>query len=451
MRQKIVLAGATGFIGRWIIEVFQNDFQIIALSRKKVKNNPNQNILWKEVDLYSMSSTELALEGADIAIYLVHSMLPSTRLNQGKFEDTDLLLADNFSRAAQKNNLKQIIYIGGILPKDKHKISNHLLSRYEVEKTLGSRETPLTAIRAGIIIGPGGSSFKIVKNLVKNLPVMACPRWTKSKNQPIDVFDILSLLKQCMGNPKTYSKNIEIGGDQVMSYMDLLRMTSKQMNKKRWIFSIPFFTVGLSKWWVSIFTGTNIDFVSPLVESLKHRMTPNSDCSQLYNIQFTPIEKSIKRALNEKPPSLPSFYYSNTEKNTVRSVQRILNPKKQNAQWVAKYYPVWLSKKFAGIINPVFDGSFLRFNLLGINLLELKLIEDRSTPNRQLFYITGGVLTKRKDLGWLEFRSILKNEYIITAIHEYVPKLPWMIYRLTQAKMHLYVMKRFEKELKSLK
>ena len=65
-------------------------------------------------------------------------MLPSTRLNQGKFEDTDLLLADNFSRAAQKNNLKQIIYIGGILPKDKHKISNHLLSRYEVEKTLGS-------------------------------------------------------------------------------------------------------------------------------------------------------------------------------------------------------------------------------------------------------------------------------------------------------------------------
>ena len=451
MRQKIVLAGATGFIGRWIIEVFQNDFQIIALSRKKVKNNSNKNIIWKEVDLYSMSSTELALEDADIAIYLVHSMLPSTRLNQGKFEDTDLLLADNFSRAAQKNNLKQIIYIGGILPKDKHKISNHLLSRYEVEKTLGSRDTPLTAIRAGIIIGPGGSSFKIVKNLVKNLPVMACPQWTKSKNQPIDVFDILSLLKQCMGNPKTYNKNIEIGGDQVMSYMDLLKMTSEQMNKMRWIFSIPFFTVGLSKWWVSIFTGTNIDFVSPLVESLKHRMTPNSDSSQLYNIQFTPIEKSIKRALNEKPPGLPSFYYSKTEKNTVRSVQRIFNPKKQNAQWVAKYYPIWLSKKFAGIINPVFDGSFLKFNLLGINLLELKLIENRSTPNRQLFYITGGVLTKRKDLGWLEFRSILKNEYIITAIHEYVPKLPWLIYKLTQAKMHLYVMKRFEKELKSLK
>ena len=136
MKHKIVLAGATGFIGRWIIKEFQNDYQIIALSRKKVISNPNDKILWRTVDLYSMSSTEKALEKADIAIYLVHSMQPSTRLNQGKFEDTDLLLADNFSRAAQKNKLKQMIYIGGILPKDKYQISNHLLSRYEVEKTL---------------------------------------------------------------------------------------------------------------------------------------------------------------------------------------------------------------------------------------------------------------------------------------------------------------------------
>ena len=72
-------------------------------------------------------------------------------------------------------------------------------------------------------------------------------------------------------------------------------------------------------------------------------------------------------------------------------------------------------------------------------LLELKLIDDRSSKNRQLYYITGGILTKRKDLGWLEFRSILDNEFIITAIHEYVPKLPWFLYKLTQAKIHLYL------------
>jgi uncharacterized protein YbjT (DUF2867 family) len=451
MKQKIVLAGATGFIGRWIIDRLQNDFNIIALSRKKVKINLNENVSWKTVDLYSMSSTEKALEGADIAIYLVHSMQPSTRLNQGRFEDTDLLLADNFSRAAQKNKLQQIIYLGGILPKDKHQISNHLLSRYEVEKTLGARTTPLTSIRAGIIIGPGGSSFRIVTQLVKNLPVMGCPKWTKSKNQPIDVFDVLSLIKQCIGNPKTYNKNIEIGGKQVMTYMELLRKTAHLMSKKRLIFPMPFFTIGLSKWWVSIFSNSNINFVSPLVESLKHKMIPSDDYSDLYKIDFTTMDISIKRALEHRPPVLPSFHDPESERNTVRSVQRIYNPRKYNAQWVAKFYPMWLSKRFAGLINPRFDGSFLRFYLFGIMLLELQLIEDRSTPNRQLFYITGGKLTKRTDLGWLEFRSILDNEYVITAIHEYVPKLPWWIYKLTQAQLHLYVMRKFERELKSLK
>ena len=214
MKKKIVIAGATGFIGRWIIEEFEKDFKIIALSRKKILHQENKNVEWRKVDLYSISSSENALKGADIGIYLVHSMQPSTRLSQGKFEDTDLLLADNFSLAAQKNNLKQIIYLGGILPKDKNEISKHLSSRYEVEKTLGSRNTPLTAIRAGIIIGPGGSSFKIITSLIKNLPIMACPKWTKSKNQPIDVFDVLNIIKKSIGNKLTFNKKIEIGGPE---------------------------------------------------------------------------------------------------------------------------------------------------------------------------------------------------------------------------------------------
>ena len=217
------------------------------------------------------------------------------RLSQGKFEDTDLLLADNFSLAAQKNNLKQIIYLGGILPKDKNEISKHLSSRYEVEKTLGSRNIPLTAIRAGIIIGPGGSSFKIITSLIKNLPIMACPKWTKSKNQPIDVFDVLNIIKKSLGNKLTFNKNIEIGGPEIMTYMDLLVKTSKLMKKNRLIFSIPIFTVGLSKLWVGLFTGSSMNFISPLVESLKHKMIPDNKYSELFKIKFSSIEESIKK------------------------------------------------------------------------------------------------------------------------------------------------------------
>ena len=451
MKKTIVIAGATGFIGRWIIDIFKKDYNIVALSRRKTLKSIYDNVTWREVDLYSISSTENALKGADYAIYLVHSMQPSTRLNQGKFEDTDLLLADNFSRGANANKVEQIIYLGGIIPKDNQQISKHLKSRLEVEKTLASKDVPVTAIRAGIIIGPGGSSFKIIRKLVEKLPVMACPSWTRSLNQPVDVFETIEVIKSCIGNKRFYNNFIEIGGSKIMSYMELLKLTSILMNKKRIIFSVPIITVGISKFWVSIFTGSSLNFVSPLVESLKHKMLPDNSFNDKFFIKRIKIEDSIKNALTNKPPVLPSFKAIKKEKNTVRSVQRISNPSLRDTSWIANQYPVWITKKFAGIINAKFDGIFLTFWFLNIKFLELKLIKDRSDEKRQLYYITGGVLVKRVDYGWLEFRSISDNKFIIVAIHEFVPKLPWIIYKYTQAIAHLYVMKSFEKYLINLK
>ena len=239
-KKTLAVAGATGFIGRWFIETYKHQYNIIALSRKKISKQ-NNDVKWRMVDLFSISSSVNALQDVDYALYLVHSMQPSTRMNQGNFEDTDLLLADNFSRAAESCKLKHIVYVGGILPKDNLNISKHLKSRFEVEQVLGSRSTPLTAVRAGIIIGPGGSSFKIVKKLVQNLPVMACPKWTKSKNQPVDLRIALKSIEQIFGNKKFFNVPIEIGGSEIVTYMDILKITAKEMKRKRLIFSVPFF------------------------------------------------------------------------------------------------------------------------------------------------------------------------------------------------------------------
>ena len=449
MKKTVAIAGATGFIGKWFIDKYKNDFNIIALSRNKLKYPEKNDIKWRQVDLYSISSTTQALENVDVGIYLVHSMQPSTRMNQGSFEDTDILLADNFSRAAEHCKLEQIIYVGGILPKDRYTMSKHLRSRYEVEKTLGSGTTPLTSIRAGIIIGPNGSSFRIVQKLVKNLPVMACPDWTKSLNQPIDIIDALNIIKWCIGNKKVFNKPLEIGGNQVITYMDLLKITAKKMNKKRLIFSLSFITVGLSKLWVSVITGTSKFLVSPLIESLKHTMTLNIENKIELEIDYISVENSVEKALNTKNkiPENPEFIKVKTEKNTVRSVQRIANPSKRTAKFVARIYPIWLTKTFASLVNANFDGKYVKFSFFKTVLLELKVIKSRSNDKRQLFFITGGVLVKRNDLGWLEFRSVLNDEYLIAAIHEYVPKLPWIVYKFSQAKVHLIVMKQFEKFL----
>ncbi|MAE14691.1 MAG: epimerase [Crocinitomicaceae bacterium] len=451
MKKTLAVAGATGFIGRWFIETYKHQYNIIALSRKKISTQ-NDIVEWRMVDLFSISSSVNALQGVDYALYLVHSMQPSTRLNQGNFEDTDLLLADNFSRAAETCKLKHIVYVGGILPKDDLNISKHLKSRFEVEQVLGSRSTPLTAVRAGIIIGPGGSSFRIVKRLVQNLPIMACPKWTKSKNQPVDLRIALKSIEQIFGDEKFFNLPIEIGGSEIVTYMDILKITAKEMKRKRWIFSIPFFSLGMSKLWVGLFSGSNKNFVSPLIESLRHDMTLKTSIS-LKNLPSFTLKETIKRASDSTItiPMAPKGVAQTKDKNTVRSVQRIANPARKTAEWVAQSYPIWLSKIFNKVIEAEEQNNLLKFKLLGLTLLQLEYIKNRSDKNRQLFYITGGYLTKRTNRGWLEFRSILDDNYIITAIHEFVPRLPWVIYKFTQAKAHLLVMKKFEKHLNTMK
>jgi nucleoside-diphosphate-sugar epimerase len=453
----IAIAGAGGYIGRWFIHQFKDKYNLIGLSRNQVKSNPEPNVQWRQVELFSISSTIDALKGVDVAIYLVHSMSASTRLNQGSFEDTDLLIADNFSRAAAINDVKQIIYLGGLLPDEpEEKLSRHLMSRLEVEKTLRSRKSKLTALRASIIVGPGGSSFDMIKNLVNHLPVLLCPKWTESLTQPISLKDTLDIIDTCVANPNVYGKAIDIGSHEVMSYRNMLVRTAQVMGKKRFVFSIPVFSLELSKLWVGVFGDSPQQLVSPLVESLKHTLTVSPELSfKEKQIAYLSYEESVNEALYSKEsPKLPKFYKKKGVKNTVRSIQRMVNVKGNSATWVAKRYNLWLPSFFKFLINGKSSGNgAIGFHLLNGKkpMLELTLIPDRSDDDRQLFYITGGWLVRRFDYGWLEFRGVLDNRYMISAIHEFVPTLPWFIYVNTQARLHLWVMNRFNAYLRRRK
>ena len=449
----VALAGAGGYIGSWFIEQYKDVYQLIGLSRGKVKSNPYPEVEWRQVELYSITSTAEALQGVDVAIYLVHSMSASTRLNQGSFEDTDLILADNFSRAAEIAGIKQIIYLGGLIPNEPEEhLSRHLKSRLEVEQTLGSRTAKLTAIRASIIVGPGGSSFDMIKNLVQKLPVLMCPKWTNSLTQPISLRDTLTIINFCIGNSKVYNRVFEIGSPEVMSYRDMLARTAKVMGKKRLIFSVPVFSLGFSKFWVGLFGDTPPQLVSPLVESLKHTLVVNPIYAfKEKEMDYLGYDDAVKVALSTTDrPNLPRFKYKKGLKNTVRSLQRMTNLGRHNALWVAERYALWLPFFFRYIIRGKLRGTeVLGFHLLWDKepMLELTHVPDRSDSQRQLFYISGGWLVKRYDYGWLEFRDVLDSKYIISAIHEFAPRLPWFIYVNTQARLHLWVMSRFQKYL----
>ncbi|MEL6611417.1 MAG: NAD(P)H-binding protein [Bacteroidota bacterium] len=465
-KPTVAIAGATGFIGTCLREALRDDVHLVGLTRSATRAanaDPAESTEWRRCDLFSLLQLERGLEGVDYAIYLVHSMLPSSRLTQGSFEDMDLILADNFARAAEKAGVKQILYLGGLLPHE-GELSLHLQSRYEVEQTLGARSVPLTALRAGIVVGPGGSSLRILVNLVRRLPAMILPAWTRSLTHPIAIADVLRAFQWSLGNPDAFGQTYDIGGPEVMTYKDMMATASAVAGATTAMLNVPVFSPQLSKLWVSLFGGASRELVDPLVDSLRHDLvaqdnpllqhlmdgaTPYREALGLALTDDGRMRDNPRKTLRKRDDSVIR------EARLVRSVQRMPLPPGRNARWVAEEYMRWLPTYVRPILRVTMDADRVcRFYLRPIPepLLELDFSTERSWPDRQLFYVTGGLLSldSQEYAGRLEFREMLCGTTILAAIHDFSPRLPWYIYNVTQAIAHVIVMRGFRHHLQHL-
>ncbi len=458
---KIVIAGATGFIGHAVCERLAArpaPLEIVALTRgrKEAKG------AWSKLvpcDMFSLKDVEQAVQGARYVAYLVHSMLPSARLVQGNFQDLDLICADNMGRAAKAAGVEQIIYLGGLIPADEAKLSEHLESRREVERALGAHGVAVTTLRAGLVIGPNGSSFEILRRLVARLPVMILPAWSEQHCQPIDLGTVAGLVDYCVGRPETFNQQFDIGGPEVLKYRELMEVTAEEVvGKKRPSLRVPFVARRISRAWVSTVTRAPSALVAPLIDSLRHDMIcGDRRLQETANLPGLAFRESVHATLYaETRKHEPQAYRPApaVKVTGVRSVQRIPLPLDRNAEWAAHEYMRWLPRGawWAGMSVDVDDNRRARFYPLGTkrHLLELTFSPERSTPDRQLFYVTGGMLAAKTERGRLEFRETPDGEHLLTAIHDFQPKLPWVIYRYTQALVHRWVMNRFGAHLKAI-
>ena len=455
-RPKVVVAGASGFVGTALLPVLAERCDVLALSRSLA--TPLHGVTWERCDLFSLLQTEKSLSGADYAVYLVHSMLPA-RLTQARFEDMDFILADNFARSAARAGIKQIVYLGGIIPDDAQ-LSRHLASRLEVERVLAARGVPVTSLRAGLIVGAQGSSFRMMVRLVSRSPVLLCPHWTRSMTQPVALSDVVRLIDFCLGRQEMFGRAFDLGGPEVMTYVDLMRRTADRLGKKRLIVAVPFIPTRLSIFATRLVTGAHRELVAPLVESLRHAMVAHSPTLQeRAGIKAQSFDGALDQALSADTKGSRSIdeHLSRRDRSAevgryVCSIQRLPLPPGRDAIWVAKEYARWLPTLFKFVLRVTVDTDLdLAFRVTGLRrpLLELSYSRDRSSADRPLYYITGGILTREPDASdgrapaRLEFRESPDRRSVLAAIFNYRPSLPWWFYRLTQAPMHLIVMKMF--------
>jgi uncharacterized protein YbjT (DUF2867 family) len=449
---KIAIVGASGFVGTHLIEelVKVGQHQIYALGRSQPKIRSPQ-VEWRSTDLFSMQSTFKSLKGAEVAVYLVHSMMPSSVLFQGSFHDTDLLLADNFARACRANGIRQIIYLSGLMPLGY--VSPHLKSRAEVEGVLRATGIPTTVLRAGMIVGPGGSSFEILRSLVERLPFMVLPSWTQRLTQAVFIDDIVSVLGAAILSPAFMGKVIDVVNGESLNYETLLRKMARVLQVSRPMVAVPINSTGFSKLWVQIFGNSTYELVSPLVDSLlcdlPQIQTPQEIRSLIRYRKFEDmVEETFKRDAHterHRPRRRITF------ENSVRSVQRLPATPEKDCHWLAQQYMKFLPTFIPFLIRVrVLDREDLvefYFSFFWKPLLVLKYIRGEF-DERKKFYIVGGMLTKTTHTGWLEFRQIDHRKYTLAGIHEFVPSLPWLVYLLTQALLHKAAMAAFGRYLK---
>ena len=291
-----LVTGATGYVGsRLLRRLVAEGRAVRALARRPERLTEVEVV---RGDLLTGAGLEEALEGCSTAYYLVHSMEPAN--GNGSFAGRDRQMATSFAQAAAHAGVERIVYLGGIVPRDRA-LSPHLSSRLEVEEILLSAVPASTALRASIVIGAGSSSFRILVRLVERLRVLPLPAWRANRTQPIDERDVVELLARTPQVPEAAGRSLDVAGPDVMTYGDMIERIAEAMGVGRLPLGFNRSLTPPASAVVAAVTGQPLELVRPLMESLESDLLPRDpdEAPRLYDLRPHPFERALNHALAE--------------------------------------------------------------------------------------------------------------------------------------------------------
>jgi uncharacterized protein YbjT (DUF2867 family) len=258
----VLVTGATGFVGKRLVpRLVEQGHDVRAMTRNPDRYRGGaETVVRGDVD--DPSTLPEALAGVDVAVYLIHA------LDHPDFERRDAAAARAFGAAAAEAGVRQIVYLGG-LGADDEKLSPHLRSRRDVETLLGEAGVPVTVLRAAIVVGSGGISWELTRQLVKNLPAMVVPKWVTTRTQPIALDDVVRYLAGVIDHPQAGGRTFEIGGPEQLTYLEMLQVAAEISKGSRVpIVRVPVLTPRLSSYWLALVTDIDVTTGRNLIDSM---------------------------------------------------------------------------------------------------------------------------------------------------------------------------------------
>ncbi|WP_395047972.1 SDR family oxidoreductase [Flavobacterium sp.] len=296
---RILLTGANGYVGKRLLpELLKQGHEVVCCVRDKTRLGLdaiiiNRVSIW-EVDFLDDVDFKKCPEGIDISYFLIHSMSSSI----GSFDKMEAIAAQNFNKYSNHINIKQVIYLSGIV--NDPNLSKHMLSRNNVEKILNSGLPKLTVLKAGIIVGSGSSSFEIIRDLCEKLPLMITPKWVLTKTQPIAIRDVIQYLIGVQNKQECFNESFDIGGPNIITYKQMMQLYAKTRGIKLAIWTIPVMTPKLSSYWLYFVTSTSYKLAMNLVDSMKVEVICSDNRLQkILNIKTISYVDAIKLAFEK--------------------------------------------------------------------------------------------------------------------------------------------------------
>lgn len=283
-----------------------------------LSDNEQEQVHLIEADFLKPESLATLPKEIDVAYFLIHSLSNDS----SEISSMEKRIAENFVNYIDQTMARQVIFLGGI--SNDERLSEHLSSRLKTESILAKSKVPLTVLRGAIIIGSGGASFEIIRDLVEKLPVMVAPKWLQTRCQPIGIRNVIHYLSSTVGNEKMYGKVYDIGGPEVLTYKEMLLQFGEVRKMKRYILTVPVMTPRLSSYWLYFVTSTSYQLAVNLVDSMKNEVVvKKGDIQEVIPQDLMSYRDSVELAFKRIEQNMVVSSWTDTQLN--HPDQRSLN------------------------------------------------------------------------------------------------------------------------------